>query len=284
MTGFSADWLALREPADHRARHAATRDRVVAHLGRLARPEIIDLGCGSGSNLRALAPHLGARQGWRLVDNDPALLDAARAALTLWADAHRADAAGGLTLEKNGKIIDVAFRRVDLSRDAESLLDEGCDLVTAAALFDLVSQPWLDRFIGALAMRNAPLYAVLTYNGVERWAPAHSDDAAMLEAFHVHQGGDKGFGPAAGPDAPALLRAAFEELGWDIHTGDSPWRLGPGDAPLIAALAEGAADAVAETGLVPAPTVADWRASRGVAASCVIGHSDLFALPPGPAD
>ena len=104
MTGFSADWLALREPADHRARDPATLTRVVAHLARLALPEIVDLGCGSGSNLRALAPRLGARQRWRLVDNDAALLDAAREALIRWADAHRLDAGGGVTLEKDGKV------------------------------------------------------------------------------------------------------------------------------------------------------------------------------------
>ncbi len=284
MTGFSADWLALREQADHRARDPATLTRVVAHLARLALPEIVDLGCGSGSNLRALAPRLGARQRWRLVDNDAALLDAAREALIRWADAHRLDAGGGVTLEKDGKVVEVALHCADLSSDMEALLDAGCDLVTAAALFDLVSAPWLDRFIGALAMRNLPLYAALTYNGVERWTPPHAADAAMLEAFHVHQGGDKGFGPAAGPDAPTLLRAAFEELGWDMHVGESPWRLGTDDARLIAALADGAAAAVAETRLVAPDDVEAWRASRRAAEACVIGHSDLFALPAGPAD
>jgi len=39
---------------------------------------IVDLACGTGSTLRALSPHLPARQTWRLVDNDLSLL--ARAA------------------------------------------------------------------------------------------------------------------------------------------------------------------------------------------------------------
>ena len=35
---------------------------------------VVDLGCGTGSNLRALAPPCPRRQSWRLVDRDPALL------------------------------------------------------------------------------------------------------------------------------------------------------------------------------------------------------------------
>ena len=94
MTGFSAAWLALREPADHRARNAAVRDAAIAHLAGKAAPRLVDLGCGSGSNLRALAPYLPSGQIWRLVDADPLLLQAARQALTLWAD-RTEDAEGG---------------------------------------------------------------------------------------------------------------------------------------------------------------------------------------------
>ena len=38
----------------------------------------------------------------------------------------------------------------------------------------------------------------------------------MLEAFHAHQAGDKGFGPAAGPGATAALQAAFEGAGYGV--------------------------------------------------------------------
>ena len=85
MTGFSPEWLALREPADHRARHQALQQQVCTRLEVLARAEhravrIIDLGCGSGSNLRALAGSLPDQQHWTLVDYDPLLLEAARTA------------------------------------------------------------------------------------------------------------------------------------------------------------------------------------------------------------
>jgi len=40
----------------------------------------------------------------------------------------------------------------------------------------------------------------------------------------------------------------------------------------------GFAQAVRETGLVDAPTIADWRAVSRTAA--IVGHADTLALPP----
>jgi ubiquinone/menaquinone biosynthesis C-methylase UbiE len=78
MSGFSANWLALREPVDHRSVNVAVRDAMRTWIGARQHIDIIDLGCGSGSNLRGLAPYLPSSQHWRLVDWDQALLDHAR--------------------------------------------------------------------------------------------------------------------------------------------------------------------------------------------------------------
>ncbi|WP_370582807.1 methyltransferase domain-containing protein [Paracoccus sp. NBH48] len=40
-------------------------------------PVVLDLGCGTGSTLRTLGPHLPDNARWHLVDNDPALLERA---------------------------------------------------------------------------------------------------------------------------------------------------------------------------------------------------------------
>ncbi len=199
MSGFSPDWLALREPADHAARDAG----LVAALARALPPRLraVDLGCGTGSNLRALAPHLGAAQDWVLVDHDPALLAAAKVRLAAWAE--RAEAAGdGLVLQRGGARIAVRFRALDLAADPATALAEGPDLVTAAALFDLASESWIATVAGAVARAGAVFYTALTYDGQERWTPPHPADAAIHAAFLVHQAGDKGFGPASGPARP----------------------------------------------------------------------------------
>src|SRR5690606_5694169 len=96
MSGFSPDWLALREPADHASINAAVRAACVRVFAGRDIVRIVDLGCGTGSNLRSLAPALGVRQHWSLIDNDPALLEIA-----------------GTSAALSG--VEVACKRVDLA-------------------------------------------------------------------------------------------------------------------------------------------------------------------------
>jgi SAM-dependent methyltransferase len=278
MSGFSADWLALREPADHRSRDARLGRVLARHFDGWRPIIVIDLGCGTGSNLRATAPLLGPEQHWTLVDYDEALLDAARERLQAWADGTAADG-DKLVLFKGAKRIAVGFRRADLARELEAVLEPGANLVTASALFDLASSEFIATFATALARRKAAFYTVLTYDGDQRWTPEHEADAALVEAFHAHQARDKGFGVSAGPSAPDLLSEAFAAAGYAVQEGDSAWRLGLGDEPLIAELARGFAEAVRETGTADAATLADWGAVTRTGA--VVGHADTLALPPG---
>ena len=53
MAGFSAEWLALRESADHAARSPELTRTVIDFLPDRAR--ILDLAAGTGSNRRYLA-------------------------------------------------------------------------------------------------------------------------------------------------------------------------------------------------------------------------------------
>ena len=275
---FSADWLSLREPADHAARASGLLQAVGRHFAAREKLAIVDLGCGTGSNLRGTAAALPGRQHWRLVDHDPALLAAARSRLAAWADTARGDAEA-LELTKAGKSLRVSFAQADLAGDLGASIGTDADLVTAAALFDLVSADWIERFVAMLAARRLPLYTVLTYDGSEHWTPPHPADAAMLAAFHAHQGTDKGFGPAAGPAAGGLMAAAFAQAGYQVEEAASPWRIGPDMAALAAELTAGFAAAVAETGRLAPATVADWLAARRRGVSCMVGHRDLFARP-----
>jgi SAM-dependent methyltransferase len=277
---FSPDWLALREGPDHRSRSADLAAAFAARLSRCAKLCILDLGCGTGSNLRATAPLLPPiHQSWRLVDHDQALLAAARARLSAWADGVE-EHAGSLTLIAHGKHIEVAFVEADLRAGIGPLLTPCPDIVTAAALFDLVSADWLARFAADLGGAELPLYTVLTYDGTQRWSPAMPEDGAIIDAFDVHQQTDKGFGPAAGPRAVAVLEESLQALAYAVTTAPSPWRLTDADRDLIAELAAGTASAAAETGRVTQQIAATWAKARRHATTCDIGHADLLAWPP----
>lgn len=280
MSGFSPEWLALREPADHRSRDPRLAEKLRALFAGRNSVDVVDLGCGTGSNLRGTYHLLPDEQCWTLVDYDPRLLAAACQAIRTWADACEASSSRSddpLIVLKGSKRLRVTLKRADLNAELDQALGPAPDLVTASAFFDLCSTAFIDRLAAAVAQRRAAFFTVLTYNGEQAWTPPHAADAGMLAAFTRHQAGDKGFGLSAGPSAPLALGAAFRSSGYAVHEGDSPWRLDKDDAGLIANLAAGFADAVAETGEIDATTIASWSAEPRTAS--VVGHTDTLAVP-----
>lgn len=281
MSGFSPQWLALREAADHRSRNATLADTLRTHFLQRDQINVVDLGCGTGSNLRATAALLPARQSWTLVDYDAGLLAAARTALSGWATSAEPEG-DRVRLVNQGRVIDVTFRQADLAGDLEAALmprtGEAPDLVTASALFDLASESFIGRFARAVATMKAAFYTVLTYNGIQHWTPRGPLDQQMLAAFLAHQMTDKGLGISAGPLAPEHLASAFSNFGYLVSEGDSPWKLStPKDAALISELATGFATAVRETRKVDPRDIDLWLARTHTGAE--VGHTDTLALP-----
>jgi hypothetical protein len=153
--------------------------------------------------------------------------------------------------------------------------------VTAAALFDLVSEDWIDRFVAALVRSRACFYTVLTHDAATEWRPRHAADTAMKAAFESHFGRDKGFGPSVGGRAIGLLADRLNQAGYQVLRASSPWRLKSEDRDLIDALADSWAQAVRETGSVTDSTIKEWVTARKMAdGECTVGHEDLLAFPP----
>lgn len=278
MSGFDPDWLDLREPADVSARSETVLAAVSTVFADRDVVAIADLGCGSGAMLRALAPRLGPRQHWTLIDHDQTLLAHARQRLAVWADATRL-LGDGLWLAKDDTAIEVAFHAADLSRDPLPPPAARADLVTANALFDLVGERWLGEFAARLAAAGRPIYAALSYNGNQSFSPPDPLDDAVVEAFNRHQRTDKGFGPALGPGAATALARALAGAGYACLERDSFWRLGEDDARLARAVIEGTAQAAAEAP-VPEPRAVAWAARRlALPVEIKIDHRDLFASP-----
>lgn len=275
---FSPSWLELREPADRLARAPELMQMLEGFFSGRGYADVVDLGCGTGSNLRAIHTILPRRQSWLLVDHDTRLLEAAAGTLADWADI-----AGGygdsLLLEKDGHSIRVHFAQADLAADPAPWGDVTPDLVTASALFDLVSQDWIRRFTTLLGAARIPLYTSLIYDGRAAWQPSHPSDQAMVAAFNNHQTSDKGFGAACGPAATSLLRDHLVTRGYRVETEESPWMLGEDAEALAAELNRGWADAVRETATVDPDTIDEWLSARLRGQETLVGHNDLLALP-----
>ena len=265
MSGFSAEWLTLREPYDLNARNPTVIDAVAAALEPLSSVRIVDLASGTGSTIRALSPFLPARQSWKLIDNDLGLL--ARAAAT-----PRAKQVAATTIP------------LDLNRDLEAALDGPIDLVATSALLDLVSESWLDRLVVEIAARSMLFYAALSYDGRTKLSPPDPLDAAIAAAVNIHQRTDKGFGPALGPAAAAFAINRFEALGYSVVHGTSDWVMGPDDFDIQAEVLDGWASAAHEVGALSfADTTAWLTRRRGAVAAGLsllsVGHVDFFAMP-----
>jgi hypothetical protein len=265
MSGFTAEWLALREPYDLVARDSVVLDAMqMAFRGQPA-ISVVDLACGSGATLRAVRDWLPPRQNWRLVDNDLGLLA-------------KAAALG------RPPLLTVTARTLDLARDLELALDGPLDLVTMSTLLDLVSAEWLERLAVETAARRLPVYAALSYDGRVAFEPGEPHDAEIVEALNRHQRGDKGFGPALGPLAAADAIRRFERIGYSVVHARSDWSLGPDDRAIQDEVVSGFAHAVQELNELPEQRVSEWLTHRRelIAAGqsrIRVGHVDFFALP-----
>jgi hypothetical protein len=266
MSAFAAEWLALREPYDKKARNPAVLEAAVASVAGHPSVTISDLGCGTGSTLRALSPLLPARQTWRLIDNDLSLLARVPVAAS--------------------PRVTALPTPLDLSRDLEAALDGPVDLVTASALLDLVSDDWLDRLAIEIAARKIPLYAALIYDGRVVFDPADPGDSVIVASVNSHQRSDKGFGSALGPAAARTAITRLETVGYAVMHGTSDWIFGPSDRDIQMEILSGWATAARETGEVPFAEIIGWleRRREVVAAgrsSIRVGHVDIFAQPTG---
>ena len=253
--GFEADWLALRAPADQRARDPGLLADAEALIASRSKALVVDLGCGAGASVMAISAP-GAN--WRLVDNDAALIARAEAAA----------ARRGTSAER---------RVLDLAAPGDGLAEavSGADLVASSAFLDLVSAAWIDRLVAALPDR-AGLYVALSYSGEMRWAPEHPQDEPVRAAFNRHQSGDKGFGPALGPAATGYLAETLEQAGRAPRLAQSDWRLsGERDGALIRELTTGIAGAAREMGI----DVEGWLEARRGAREGLVSHLDLYAPP-----
>ena len=294
MGDFHADWLRLRAPADIRARAADLPLVLCPHLQKGQVLRVLDLGCGTGSNLRALAPVLGGEQAWLCLDADVELLDRLADETQAWAqesgfdwDAsdQRVTGAQPHPTCRPHLTCTLAPRRFDLACDLAELPIEGIGLVTASALLDLVSETWLAGLVSQCAKVRVPILIALTYDGRVAFEPASSLDREVIDAVNRHQGRDKGFGPALGPGANGRLAILAAAQGYWVEVRMSDWRIRRSERELQAALIRGWSRAACEEASASDQAgIAHWEAVRlaAVERGCsriIVGHRDLLAIP-----
>lgn len=282
---FDSQWLSAREPVDHSARSTELTVALNRWLSgvyeRQAGPQprpcrIVDIGTGRGSNALYLVPALQVPQAWLALDQDPALLREAR---------------------ERVRGLDVPFDTTPIQLTPDNLeqaLPQDTVLVTASALIDLVSHPWLAALSRAVVARNAAVLIVLSYAGRFELEPAHPQDDVLRDLVNRHQHGNKGGGAALGPDAAGVLETLMADAGYSVQAAESRWNLGDPDNPgdrvqsdttLLHMLMQGWVEAAIEQSPEHRSQLERWRAAREGQLSegvlrVVVYHTDMLALPP----
>lgn len=263
-------WLSLREPADARARSAELAAEVARHLEDAPHPLVIhDLGSGTGSMSRWLAPRLPGPQHWVLHDRDPDLLDVA--------------AAQPPPRDADGVEISVETRQDDITRLGREDL-RPASLITASALLDLLGIDELERLVRSCVQAECPALLTLSVTGRVRLTPPDAMDSVIRHAFNEHQRrtteGRTLLGPVAGRAAVHLFRMT----GWHVEVRASPWQLDRGSRELIAEWLTGWVAAACEQRHDLCPAASECLARRRAdlargRLSVAVQHVDLLARP-----
>ena len=264
----SSDWLDQREAAD-----GAARSRELIDELRRRPPAdgwlIHDLGSGSGSMGRWLAPLLPGPQRWVLHDQDPDLLSQAAVGVP-------GPAADGAEVAVETRVSNVA------QLEPEDLA--GATVVVASALLDLLTREELERLIRACAGVGCPVLLALSVTGRVRLLPPDPLDGRIALAFNAHQRRLTLRGHLLGPDAVDAAVEGFLRRGAEVIVKPSPWRLGGSESELLLEWFCGWVDAACEQEPALMPEVDSYRRRRlreaAVGALAVtVGHADLLVLP-----
>lgn len=262
---ISTEWLGLREHADARSR-SLTLARAAARMTRA--PLVVhDLGSGTGSMMRWLAPLLPGPQTWVLHDWNDALLDLA---------AQPASDSAGRDATVRTRVGELA----ELTGDDLA----GASLITMSALLDVLTLDETEAVVRACVAVGAPALFALSVTGRVRLRPLDAGDQLFESAFNDHQrratAGRRLLGPDAGATAIRLFRAA----GWSVRVEDTPWVLDASEPGLVREWLEGWVAAAVEE----RPALGEWgdeylRTRRRQLADgtlrVVVHHHDLLAWP-----
>jgi hypothetical protein len=267
----SREWLGLREPADAAARAPDLVERLKRNLPATGRRVIHDLGGGTGSMGRWLAPLLPGPQQWVVHDLDADLLQVAAAVPP-------GPAADGAT-------VTVECKQSDITRLCPGDLADA-SLITASALLDVLTEDELAALVTACGGAGCPLLLTLSVVGRVALTPADPLDPRIAAAFDAHQRRTTARGRLLGPDAATLAVKELGRLGGMVLVRSSPWRLGAPQADLTAEWLTGWVSAACEQQVeLAAETIVYVRrrlAQAGTGQLAVtVDHADMLVLPRG---
>jgi len=193
MHEFENSWLLSREKIDSVSRNKKAIEKINKYTNFTKNLNIIDLGCGTGSNFRYLNPKILKKQSWKMIDISNLSLS---------------------YLKKNirfsQKIQNITFKNEDIIKNLEKINFKDFDIVTGSALLDIMPKEWFVEF-SKINKSTKIIYFSINYDGNFKFYPKHKDDDKIVKLFNKDQMSDKGIGKkAVGPKCTQIINKLFQ--------------------------------------------------------------------------
>jgi len=219
MNHSETRYLEAKRSLDDRARSPRVRDRLLSALA--SEPQILDIGCGTGTTVPRLL-EWGIDTGrYRGVDGDAGVIEFAR-------DVRPAElrrAGHSVTHEKRGftvEALSVTYEAGDALATLEAA--EAVDLLVAQAFADLVPIAELLSGIESALAPGGLAYLPITFDGATIFQPDHPADEAVEAAYHDAIDAEPGRDIHAGRHLADACRRADGDL---LAMAASDWVLRP---------------------------------------------------------
>ena len=282
-------WLAHRFAYDAQARHPEIEHKFLAFFEQHQTAlKAVDVGSGTGANVRYYFDRIPHAQEWTLIEQSSGLLDECRRTLVAFAQEHDYD------WQSQGNI----FLLTDAEKTATITLVQGSiahieqlidltqtDVVTANAVFDLLSFEQFDTLVSTLAKHDVCLLATLNYYETSL-LPFSEQDHRFIGWYHMHMKRPQPMGIAMGPDCSEEMLDLLAQHHMMIEQESSQWHLKRCDITMHRYLLHFVEHAVAELSLSSEEQrdFATWLVDkkelcRRRELEIIIDHSDIFAYP-----
>lgn len=232
-TQFATDWLHERYRFDVAARNPKVEAACLQYLARHPNISIIDIGAGTGANFIYLSEKLPQSQQWALVELNPSLLKRARERLKIWAAAKGyavREERQSLDFQRNEQHIHVQFLQGSFLELPQLLQPEQYHLVTASAVFDLLSAQMLSKLIQTFHQNRLALLATLNYESMA-YLPTDAEDGHWIGLYEAHMQREQDFGRALGPECSDFLENGYAQLPTaQVIRAPSRWQIEPTDS------------------------------------------------------
>jgi len=282
-------WLDHRYAFDAEARNPSIEKKFIKYFSERESIHILDAGAGTGNNFKYYFEKLpNQKQSWVLLEQEAGSIEQCRKRLQRFAEKKGYELEttdDRFLLKAEGKLAQIQFEQGNL-QDIKAHVDmETLDVVTANALFDLVSYEQFDHFAAQLTCYQVCLLATLNYYETS-FLPFSEEDGRFVRFFHTHMMRPRDFGQGMGPNCSEEMLELLVAHEMKVEQEESRWHLKRYDTTMQHYILHFFEQAIRDLSLSDSELrdTDQWistkkEMSQSHTLEIIVDHSDIFAYP-----